>query len=98
MMDPIGAKPVAPGERRLVAPVGPVARPASAQAATSDTAARVSSLAETARALAAKPPIDADRVATIRRAVQEGNFPITPATIADRMIALKLNWKPNDPA
>lgn len=98
MMDPIGAKPVAPGDRRLVAPVGRVSRPQSAQAGTSDAAERVSSLAETARALAAKPPVDADRIARIRRAVQEGSFPITPATIADRMIALKLNWKPNDPA
>ncbi|MDA4835688.1 flagellar biosynthesis anti-sigma factor FlgM, partial [Enterobacter hormaechei] len=45
-----------------------------------------------AKALAAEAPTDADRVQEIRRAIQNGSFPILPATIADRLIALKLNW------
>lgn len=32
-------------------------------------------------------PIDTDRVATIRRAIESGNYPIVPAKIADAMIA-----------
>ena len=33
-----------------------------------------------------------DRVAAIKKAIADGNFPILPATIADQMIALKLDW------
>lgn len=33
------------------------------------------------------PPIDAERVAMIRRAVENGTYPIVPAQIADAMIA-----------
>ena len=51
-----------------------------------------------ARDLAARPPVDMDRVQRIRRAVAEGKFPILPATIADRLLALKMNWNGNDPA
>lgn len=32
-------------------------------------------------------PIDTDRVATVRRAIESGNYPIVPAKIADAMIA-----------
>ena len=45
--------------------------------------------------MAASPPVDADRVAAIKKAIAEGRFPILPATIADRLIALKLQWNPN---
>lgn len=51
-----------------------------------------------AKALAAEAPTDADRVQEIRRAIQNGSFPILPATIADRLIALKLNWDGNEKA
>ena len=37
-------------------------------------------------------------MARIRRAVAEGRFPISPATIADRLLAFKMNWNGNDPA
>ncbi|QHL90161.1 flagellar biosynthesis anti-sigma factor FlgM [Sphingomonas changnyeongensis] len=50
-----------------------------------------------AREMAARPPVDADRVAEIRRALEEGRFPITPARIADRLIAAKMLWaKPDE--
>ena len=32
-------------------------------------------------------PINSDRVATVRRAIESGNYPIVPAKIADAMIA-----------
>ncbi|MDE2595409.1 MAG: flagellar biosynthesis anti-sigma factor FlgM [Sphingomonadales bacterium] len=34
-----------------------------------------------------QPPIDADRVAQIRKAVESGTYPIVPAKIADAIIA-----------
>lgn len=52
----------------------------------------------TAKAMSSSPPIDTDRVATIRKAIAEGRFPLSPATIADRLIALKLDWNSNEPA
>jgi negative regulator of flagellin synthesis FlgM len=48
--------------------------------------------------LSAKAPIDLDRVARIKKAIADGTFPIVPATIADQMLALKLNWVPHDAA
>lgn len=33
------------------------------------------------------PPIDADRVATIRKALENGTYPLIPTRIADAMIA-----------
>lgn len=46
--------------------------------------------------MAAKPPVDAERVARIKKAIQEGNFPLVPSTVADRLLALKLQWNPHD--
>jgi negative regulator of flagellin synthesis FlgM len=50
------------------------------------------------REMAMKPPVDAERVAKIKKAIEDGNFPLIPSTIADRLIALKLEWNPNDKA
>lgn len=36
---------------------------------------------------AGSAPIDAERVATIRKAIEEGKYPVVPARIADAMIA-----------
>lgn len=36
---------------------------------------------------AGEPPVDTDRVALIRHAVENGTYPIIPARIADAMIA-----------
>lgn len=96
-MDPIGSKPIA---KLGLAPVAPAAPTARVAAATTPQVAETagSSMVAAARELASKPPVDADRVARIRKAVEDGNFPIMPATIADRLIAFKLNWKPDDAA
>lgn len=40
-------------------------------------------------------PVDTQHVEAVRRAVRNGTYPITPDTIADRMLALKLNWSPS---
>lgn len=36
------------------------------------------------------PPVDADRVAMIRKAVESGTYPIVPAKVADAVIAAGL--------
>jgi negative regulator of flagellin synthesis FlgM len=35
----------------------------------------------------AEPPMDQDRVAQIRKAIERGRYPVVPARIADAMIA-----------
>ena len=45
-----------------------------------------------AASLAVKPPIDEERVAQIKKAIANGTFPILPATIADRLLALRYDW------
>ena len=37
-----------------------------------------------------QPPVDADRVQVIRKAIESGTYPIVPAKIADAMIAAGL--------
>ena len=101
MVDPIGPKGSTPADRIVaavsvapaVAKVVPVAtepQPQETQAATS--------AGQLAGELAAKPPVDPDRVARIRKAIADGNFPILPATIADNLLALRMNWVRNDAA
>lgn len=101
MVDPIGPKGSTPTDRMVaavsaapvVAKVTAVAtepQPLETQAATS--------AGQLASDLAAKPPVDLDRVARIRKAIADGNFPILPATIADNLLALKMNWVPHDAA
>lgn len=36
------------------------------------------------------PPVDAERVAQIRKAIENGSYPVVPAKIADAMIAAGL--------
>jgi len=33
------------------------------------------------------PPVDSDRVAQIRSAIKQGNYPLLPTSVADEMIA-----------
>lgn len=100
MVDPIGIKAGAVADRRPVsvdapAPAAAVApiKPPQSEGAAVETAA-----AELSRQMAQEAPVDAERVARIRKAVEEGRFPLVPSTIADRLLALKLQWKSNDPA
>ncbi|OYY90426.1 MAG: flagellar biosynthesis anti-sigma factor FlgM [Sphingomonas sp. 28-66-16] len=98
MVDPLGPKTVRANDQRL-APVGAVAAikaPRSAVAEPAGVAA--SALAAVVADLATSPPVDAERVARIKQAIASGHYPITPESIADRLIALKLNWSPHDPS
>ncbi|MGJ3628908.1 flagellar biosynthesis anti-sigma factor FlgM [Sphingomonas sp. MMS24-JH45] len=51
-----------------------------------------------AKQLATSAPIDADRIRIIRDAIAKGMFPLSPATVADRLIAAKYEWMNNEPA
>lgn len=68
------------------APVSPVETGSTGVAAQVSTASREA---------AAAAPADLDRVARIRAAIRNGTFPIYPAQVADRLIALKLEWNPH---
>ncbi|MDP5280394.1 flagellar biosynthesis anti-sigma factor FlgM [Sphingomonas sp. DG1-23] len=97
MVDPIGNKAGAVADRRI-APVAPAAPVEVAKPVSGGVRPVESSAAALSSSMAAKPPVDAERVAKIRKAIEDGKFPIYPSTIADRLLALKLEWSPNDPA
>ena len=46
--------------------------------------------------LSARPPVDGERVQQIKRAIANGTFPILPATIADRLLAVRYEWMSDD--
>jgi negative regulator of flagellin synthesis FlgM len=90
MIDPIGVTPgTLTGSRFEPANAKVVAIDAARvpQQVVAETGAR-----EATKAMAAKPPVDAERVQQIKRALAEGRYPIVPAQIADRMIAAQLKW------
>lgn len=93
MIDPIGNKPSIVPERRVVlqdasTPVTRIAAPAKAAPdSVAETSARVA-----AQSMASSAPVDRERVQQIKQAIAEGRFPITPAKIADRLIAAQLSW------
>lgn len=98
MVDSVGGKPFSVGERS----VGAVARTQPARppepVVTAQPKPPATAAAQVAQELAASPPVDTDRVSRIRRAIAEGKFPLSPATIADRLLALKLDWSGHDQA
>jgi negative regulator of flagellin synthesis FlgM len=100
MVDPLGAKPVSQVDRARPAPVAPLtpARPAENADARATTGLQASALVSTARDMARTPPVDHERVAEIRKAIADGRYPLLPYRIADHMLALKMNWDPNDAA
>lgn len=99
MVDSIGQKPSVAIDRRL-APVANVAPAQAPQAAVQASVARAdpSTLKALAEPLATAPPVDVERVAKIKKAIADGKFPLVPSTIADRLLASKLEWKPNEPS
>jgi negative regulator of flagellin synthesis FlgM len=103
MVDPIGIKAGAVVDRRSTPAVSTETVAAAAPvsvvkgAGAGDTVPQEAASATLlSRAMSAQPPADAERIAKIRKAVQEGRFPLVPSTIADRLLALKLEWNPND--
>lgn len=92
MIDPIGVKPGTVQGGRIenqgsakVVPLQAVRAPQPAVVA--ETGAR-----ETVKAMASKPPVDTERVQQIKRAIQEGRYPLVPAKIADQLIAAQMMW------
>ncbi|RDE05886.1 flagellar biosynthesis anti-sigma factor FlgM [Sphingomonas aracearum] len=101
MVEPLGTKPVLTADRTTVSRVdAPLPAPrVTASPADTGSAAAASTVAAQASAAAARPPVNTDRVAEIKRAIANGTFPILPAKIADAMIALKIDWMtPNEQA
>lgn len=104
MVDPIGSRPVQSVNGAQGASATRVTR--SVTTVTNDgdgdidTATKVvsSGVGSLAKDAASSAPVDSDRVSKIRAAVANGTFPILPPKIADRLIALKMNWTPNEPA
>lgn len=94
MVDPLGIKTGTVVDRRPVS-VGAAPSVEPVKTVTSEPKAVESAAAELSQTMAAQPPVDSERVARIRKAIQDGRFPIYPSTIADRLLALKLEWNPN---
>lgn len=59
--------------------------PPAAQAAAAATAVQTSQALD-----AGKPPVDDNRVAQIKDAIQKGTYPLIPTKVADAMIAAGL--------
>ncbi len=100
MVESIGTSPLngSGNVSRVAAPAAaPMPQPATQQQPQAQLAP-AAQLSGLARALAASPPVDTDRVMQIKKAIQNGSFPILPATIADRLLALKLNWDGHEKA
>ena len=94
MVDPISMKTgTAVARLSSVNTVGNVAAASPAQRPAPAVQTEATALT---REMAATPPVDAERVAKIRKAIQDGNFPMVPSTVADRLLALKLQWNPHD--
>lgn len=86
-----------PIETRLTSPIGRIdavslngravrlTSGSNDQPAKADSAEATVVLGDTLNAGAA--PVDADRVAQIRKALQDGTYPILPMTVADAIIA-----------
>lgn len=94
MVDPVGFKPASFSLR--LAPVAPAAPVRGAEAATQT--AQASTASALTQSAAASAPVDAERVAKIKKAIADGKFPLVPSTVADRLLALKLQWNPHDQA
>lgn len=85
LTSPIGRiEPVSLNGRAVRLASGSTDQPAKAETADAPGASGVV-LGDTLNAGA--PPINADRVAAIRKALQDGTYPILPMTIADAIVA-----------
>lgn len=99
MVDPIGIKAasVALSQRSSAVVATQAAAAPKAVMADAKTDETVQAT-ELTSAMASSAPVDAERVARIKKAIEDGNFPLVPSTVADRLLALKLEWNPNDAA
>lgn len=63
---------------------------ASNAVSTASAGSASASPSPTARMAAEGAPVDLDRIAAIKSAIASGNYPVDPAAIADKMLALDL--------
>ncbi|WEK44672.1 MAG: flagellar biosynthesis anti-sigma factor FlgM [Candidatus Sphingomonas colombiensis] len=100
MVDSIGARPVTTSDLP-VAPIVRVQNTSAVPAVSNQPDAAVNSNLQSqtlASRLAATPPVDSNRVQRIKDALANGTFPLSPATLADQLIALRYDWMANDKA
>jgi len=64
-----------------------VAASTQVSANTAATSADSASVVTSTQASAGSAPVDTDRVATIKKAIETGNYPLVPTKIGDAMIA-----------
>ncbi len=96
-MPPIELGPLGPQAARAVSAVAAKAvkdKPVTGQPVANDTArSHASANSAVVRSAALNPgpqPVDGERVAEIRRAIDQGRYPVLPTKIADAMIAAGL--------
>ncbi|WP_294191016.1 flagellar biosynthesis anti-sigma factor FlgM [uncultured Sphingomonas sp.] len=78
--------------------IGAVTRVANAAPAVTTAPAQTPAAAAPtlARVMAASAPMDVTRIALIKEAVENGRFPLSPASVADALIAAKYEWMSHD--
>ena len=89
-MKPIDAVSLNGTQRLQSAASSPVSRAKSVRAVASEDGAAVAAQASDAAkrtSAGAEPPVDGERVAEIRKAVEQGTYPLLPTKVADAMIA-----------
>lgn len=92
MVDSIGLRP---WDRK----VGGVTRVGTVAAATTVTQQPQTAQTPTVAArLSASAPVDIERVEKIKQAIANGNFPLSPTTVADALIAARYEWMSHDKA
>ncbi|GMM93547.1 flagellar biosynthesis anti-sigma factor FlgM [Qipengyuania sp. MTN3-11] len=79
--------------RRPGAPVNPTERVAASQKAASQARQSEAPVATSSFSAGAEAPVDHERVAQIRQAIESGTYPLLPAKIADAFIAARLYGK-----
>lgn len=92
MVDAIGSLAKLTG--RTVQAAAPVAASAPVKPAPAGADQARVAATQVARDLSSSAPVDHDRVTRIKQAIADGNYPIATETIADRLLALKLDWRP----
>ncbi|MCK0129448.1 flagellar biosynthesis anti-sigma factor FlgM [Erythrobacter sp. F6033] len=77
---------VSGSDRAQIEARSPQSRPSAPVGAESGVKLEVGSAVE-----AGKPPINSERVAEIRSALEQGSYPLVPTEIADAMIAARIS-------
>ena len=78
--------------------IGKVARVGAAVTAETAAPQAPAAPATLAKAMAASAPVDLERVNRIKDAIADGSYPLSPATVADSLIAARYEWMSDDEA